>query len=445
LCDERPTQDTVEWCERAGVRISSRYGRADYHRSAWPRRTRCKEGNLSFFYDSWGYENYDVVAQLDCDHVPGRSYLREMVRPFADHAVGYVAAPSVCDSNEAESWAARGRTHREATFDGPSQTGHNGGLAPVCIGSHYAVRTAALREIGGLGPELAEDFSTSFLLNSAGWEGVFAIDAEAHGEGPNTFAAMITQEYQWARSLVTLLCDLVPRHLPRLPWRLRVRYLYALLYYPSITVAMVAAVLLPPIAAVTGVAWVHVTYSSFLLHWWPVAACVVAITLLLRRRRMLRPRDAPILSWELWLYVLARWPWIAWGVVAALLQKVRPRPVGFHVTPKGPVGLQPLPARLVAPYVVIAVALALAAIAGERVGHSAGYLFLTVIAAGSYTAVALAVSMLHAVEAARAAALAAADALATVRAPLLLTAGAGALLTFAIARFPFGALSGALW
>ena len=42
------------------------------------------------------------------------------------------------------------------------------GLAPSCIGSHYAVRTHALKTIGGIGPELAEDFSTSFLLTSAG-------------------------------------------------------------------------------------------------------------------------------------------------------------------------------------------------------------------------------------------------------------------------------------
>jgi cellulose synthase (UDP-forming) len=116
-----------------------------------------------------------VVSQLDCDHVPSPTYLSEMVRPFSDPAVGYVAAPSVCDANAGSSWAARGRLHREATFHGAFQLGHSGGWAPACIGSHYAVRTRALRDIGGIGPELAEDFSTSFLFNAAGWQGAFAI------------------------------------------------------------------------------------------------------------------------------------------------------------------------------------------------------------------------------------------------------------------------------
>ena len=36
------------------MRVSTREGVAAYHRPSWPRRTRCKEGNLAFFYDTWG-------------------------------------------------------------------------------------------------------------------------------------------------------------------------------------------------------------------------------------------------------------------------------------------------------------------------------------------------------------------------------------------------------
>jgi hypothetical protein len=127
LCDEDPTGETVRWCRDRGVRISTRRGVAAYHRPVWPRRTRCKEGNLAHFYDHWGYRYYDVVAQLDCDHVPATCYLAEMVRPFADPAVGYVAAPSVCDVEGTGSWSARGRLHREAAFHGAIQAGHSEG------------------------------------------------------------------------------------------------------------------------------------------------------------------------------------------------------------------------------------------------------------------------------------------------------------------------------
>ena len=121
LADEDPGQETIEWCNQHGVKISSRKGKSDYHRATWPRRTRCKEGNLAYFYDNFGYENYDFVAQLDADHVPSPSYLGEMLRPFADPRVGYVSAPSICESNAAKSWSARARLFSEAMFHGVLQ------------------------------------------------------------------------------------------------------------------------------------------------------------------------------------------------------------------------------------------------------------------------------------------------------------------------------------
>ena len=289
LCSERPTEEIVSWCVARGVGVSTRFEKPGYHRDGWPRRTKCKEGNLSYFYDHWGYRHYDVVAQLDCDHVPAPGYLGEMVRPFSDPAIGYVAAPSVCDANAADSWSARGRLHREAGFHGPFQLGHSDGFAPVCIGSHYAVRTSALRDIGGIGPDLAEDFSTTFLLSAAGWHGAFAIDAEAHGDGPNTFAAMTVQEFQWARSLITILLDLVPRNIRRLPWSLRFRFIYALSFYFLLVSTTAAGITLAPIAAVTGLPWINVNYLVFLAHWWSISIWLILIAALLRHRRLLRP------------------------------------------------------------------------------------------------------------------------------------------------------------
>ena len=442
LCDEAPTEEILGWCRAAGVHVSSRNGVPDYHRATWPRRTRCKEGNLAFFYDNWGYAGYDVVAQLDCDHVPAPTYLAEVVRPFADPAIGYVAAPSVCDANAAGSWAARGRLHREGTFHGPFQAGHNDGLAPIGIGSHYAVRTCALREIGGIGPELAEDFSTSYLLNSAGWRGAFALRAEAHGDGPLTFAAMLTQEFQWSRSLTTLMYDLVPGHLGRLSWPLRIRFGYSLLYYTLLAVSVVGGLALPPIAAVTGAPWVDVDYLAFLAHWWPMSVVLIAITLVLRRRGLLRPVDAPVLSWENWLYALTRWPYNAWGVAAAMMQQIRPKPITFKVTPKSVDGLEPLATGLVLPFVVITTALSTAALVGEFSTTAVGYVGLSLLGALTYAVVSLAVCVLHAGEAARAAGERTRTALvATVRRPLTATFVALVPLVTAITLYPGYALA----
>ncbi|GAA2653184.1 glycosyltransferase [Streptomyces aculeolatus] len=436
LCDEDPSAEVLRWCAANGVRVSCRRGQADYHRAAWPRRTRCKEGNLAFFYDHWGYRYYDVVSQLDCDHVPHRRYLTEVVRPFADPAVGYVAAPSVCDANAAASWSARGRLHREAMFHGAVQLGHSAGLAPVCIGSHYAVRTRALRDIGGIGPELAEDFSTAFLLNSAGWEGAFAIDAEAHGDGPITFAAMATQEFQWSRSLAVMMMGLVPRHLGRMSGLLRARFLLALSYYPLLALTSTVGLALPPVAAVTGLPWIDVNYFEFLGHFWAMTVWMVLLAVVMRRRGLLRPRDAPVVSWENWLFSLARWPFVVWGVSTAVLQRLRPRTVVFKVTPKRRAGLEPLPLRLVAPHLFVAWVLTAAAITGELTGPAAGYVFLCLAGAVSYLLVTLAVAWLHVLETARAAGVRFHRALRTAGPPFL----AGGLLllplTWAISMYP---------
>ncbi len=436
LCDEQPEPEAVAWCQERGVRISTRRAAPGYHRATWPRRARCKEGNLAYFYDHWGYRDYDAVAQLDCDHVPSPGYLAEMIRPFGDPAIGYVAAPSVCDANGAWSWAARGRVRREAPFHGPIQLGHNDGLAPACIGSHYAVRTAALAQIGGLGPELAEDFSTTFLLSAAGWQGAFAIRAEAHGAGPNTFAAMVRQEFQWARSLTTLLLGMVPRNLRRLSWRLRLRFLYALSYYPLMSGATAIGLALAPVAVLTGQPWIRVNYFGFLAHIWSVSVWLLMLTVLLRGRGLLRPW-APVLSWESWLYSLTRWPFILLGVAAAVVQLVRPRPVTFAVTPKAHGGLEPLRALLVAPFAVIALAAAGAALAGERVSSAAGYVFLCLAEALTYAAVAWSVPVLHAREAAaRVGTRVGAAVRATARPPLALAAAAGLAAAAAIALYP---------
>jgi len=436
LCDEAPDDEVRAWCEEHGVRLSTRFGLPEYHRDAWPRRTKCKEGNLAYFYDHWGYRDYDVVAQLDCDHVPAPSYLSAMVRPFTDPAVGYVAAPSVCDMNAANSWSARGRLYREAAWHGPIQLGHNLGLAPMCIGSHYAVRTAALSEIGGLGPELAEDFSTTFLLNSAGWQGCFAIDASARGDGPLTFADMLTQEFQWSRSLTTLMFDLFPPHLRRMSLGLKLRFVYALCFYPLLMVSTAIGLALPMIAAVTGSPWIRVNYVAFLAHMGSLAIWMILLVLLFRRRGMMRPQSVPLISWENWLFTFTRWPYVAIGVLYAVSQRIRPRQLTFRVTPKAGSGVQPLPARLLAPYAVIAAMLSLAALTGEQLTRTVGYVLLCILGAACYSVIGLAVPLLHVREARRAFGLPVTAAFRTARSSIAIGIITLAPLALAVSAYP---------
>ncbi len=353
LADEDPSPETLAWCRDHGVFVSTRKGRADYHRQSWPRRTRCKEGNLAFFYDHYGYERYDFVSQLDADHVPEPDYLFQMLRPFADPAVGYVSAPSICDRNAHESWSARGRLYVEASMHGSLQAGYNGGFATVCIGSHYAVRTAALKEIGGLGPELAEDHSTTLFMNAHGWRGAHALDAIAHGDGPRTFADLVTQEFQWSRSLVMILLQYTPKLIGHLPLRLKFQFLFSQFWYPLYAFFLAMMFLLPVIILAYGDNFVSVTYPEFLLHFMPQSLMILIMAFWWRSSGTFRPVDGKILSWEAMLFLLARWPWVLAGTFAAFRDWTTGTFVDFRVTPKGSSDVDALPLRVLAPYIAV--------------------------------------------------------------------------------------------
>ena len=398
LADEQLTDEAIDWCALHGVRMSTREGVPEYHNQSWPRRTKCKEGNLAFFYDHWGYREYDVVAQLDADHIPAPDYLRRMIAPFSNPRVGYVAAPSICDRNAGDSRSARGRLYSEAVLHGATQAGCNSGYAPSCIGSHYAVRTEALQEAGGLGPELAEDFSTTLILSSHGWQGVFAIDAEAHGNGPDTVADCVTQDFQWARSMMRVLLTVSPRYWKGLGLRRKFKLAGCQLWYPLHTLVMLVMLALPVWAVVAHAPLARVDVGDFYLHFVPIGIVMLGAARLLRRYGLLRPADAPVISWEAILFQFVRWPWALVGCAHALWGCVTGREDGFKVTPKRTGGDRPLPTRVLMPYLLLSAGSILPALLVKDAGAARGYYFWALINGAVYLLVTVAVVALHIVE-----------------------------------------------
>jgi hypothetical protein len=230
--------------------------------------------------------------------------------------------------------------------------------------------------------------------------------------------------------------------LSELSWRLRLRFGNALLFYGLLALSVGGGLLLPPIAAVTGVPWVNVNYLVFLLHWWPMSVCLIMLMLLLRRRGLLRPRSVPVFSWETWIYVLSRWPIVGWGVWAALLQRIRPKPLTFKVTPKAIDGVEPLPTGLILPYAAIIALLSVAALFGEFRTAAVGYVGLCLLGALTYSMVALVVCGLHAQEAARSTGSRVLHSLvSTARQPLTVTLVALLPLLVALPLYPSYALT----
>ncbi len=395
LADEDPSDETISWCSENGVKISTRKGIEAYHQAQWPRRTRCKEGNLAYFYDHFGYDNYDIVAQLDADHVPQDGYLREMLRPFANPKVGYVSAPSICSTNGNDSWAARTRLHAEAAFHGLLQSGYTKLFTPICIGSHYAVRTTALRAVGGLGPELAEDHSTTLLMAAGGWQGVHAIDAIAYGDGPANVADLAVQEFQWARSLVSLLLSCTGNYLGRLPARLKFLFLFGQLWYPIFSATMVFLYVVPIYALLYDARFADVTYPAFVGHTLPTMLILVWYAFQIRRDGLFRPFDGKVMSWEKILFVFVQWPWALWGCVMALNDKMTGRFVDFRVTPKGDAATKRLPSKVVAVYAALALGAVLPVILVSDVGEARGFHLLSGINALIYSSIVISIVVRH--------------------------------------------------
>ncbi len=154
LADEDPSEATLDWWPAShGVLVSTRKA-GQTITGHMARRTPLQGRQSAFFYDHYGYDRVRFCGQLDPTTCPHRIPLRNAA-PFADPEVVTSRRRVICDRNASESWVGTAAAlHAEASMHGALQAGYNGGLAPLCIGSHYAVRTAALKEIGGLARSL---------------------------------------------------------------------------------------------------------------------------------------------------------------------------------------------------------------------------------------------------------------------------------------------------
>lgn len=398
LADEDPDAETIKWCKANGVNISTRKDNPDYHREEWPRRKKCKEGNLAYFYDHYGYANYEFVIQLDADHVPSVNYLEEMIKPFADPKVGYVSAPSICSANAHDSWAARGRLHLEAFLHGVQQAGHTNGFAPLCIGSHYAVRTSALNEIGGIGPELAEDHSTTFLMQANGWKGVHALDAIAYGDGPKTFSDAMTQEFQWSKSLAILLMTLTPKHLRKLSFKLKFQFLFSQMWYLLFGLVFLSVHLMPFIALLTGKAWVNVNFIEFILRYNLITLLSISIVYYLKSNKWTRPIDTKILSWEGFVFQFARWPYVLLAFISAFITVVKRKQFVFKITPKGSGGVRVIPISTFLPYLILIFLSIFSAFLGHVSSNVLGYYYFVIINSLIYFLVIIVATTKHVTE-----------------------------------------------
>ncbi|GIJ50654.1 hypothetical protein Val02_75400 [Virgisporangium aliadipatigenens] len=239
ILDEGDDPDVKKMAAELGVRHFSRKGIPEYNQESGQFRARMKSGN----HNSWRAQHeddYDVVVNLDPDHVPLPNFLERTLGYFRDPDVAFVVAPQVY-GNMYENWVVHGASAQQYVFNGIIERAGNGLDAPMLIGTNHLYRPEPWRQIGGYQDSIIEDHLTSMRVQATDnpatgnrWKGIYTPDVVAIGEGPASWADYFSQQTRWATGIWEILLSR-KRGMPR-ELKFRQRFFYGLLqfYYPSV-------------------------------------------------------------------------------------------------------------------------------------------------------------------------------------------------------------------
>lgn len=271
ILDEGDDPAVKQMAARLGVKHFSRKGIRKYNEAEGQFRAKSKAGN----HNAWRAEHeraYDVVAQMDPDHVPLPCFLERTLGYFRDPDVAFVVAPQVY-GNMYDNWIAHGASVQQYLFSGIVERGGNGLDAPLLIGTNHLYRPAAWAQIGGYQDSIIEDHLTSMRIQGAAnpatgrrWKAVYTPDVLAVGEGPTSWADYFNQQQRWSYGIWEILLRKRDAH-RRLTWRQRLLYGCVQFYYPSVAVSLLLGNLATALYLLFGVASIQLHSLTWLALW----------------------------------------------------------------------------------------------------------------------------------------------------------------------------------
>ena len=210
-CDLEPAHETwvlddgdrpwvAEICEQYGARYICR-----------PTHEHAKAGNMNHALalmveeERQGAEKIDVIASLDCDHVPLPTFLTDTLGWFDDPELALVQGPQ--------------SYYNSGAFDDDGVTGEQGmffhvllparnheGAGPFWCGSTSLIRADALHEIGGIATDtIVEDMHTTLHLIRRGWKTAYHHQTLAVGLAPATAEQYLLQRRRWGMGSMQVL------------------------------------------------------------------------------------------------------------------------------------------------------------------------------------------------------------------------------------------------
>ena len=334
LLDEGNDPEIRRACRENGIRHFSRKGRPEYNQASGPFKARTKHGN----HNAWRAEfegHYDIVAQMDPDHVPFASFLERTLGYFADPNIAFVVAPQVY-GNLSENWIARGSAFLAYVFHGIIQRGGNGLAAPLLIGTNHLYRVTAFTQIGGYQDSIIEDhltamkiFATRNPLTGAYWKGVFTPDILAVGEGPMSFTDFFNQQKRWAYGIWQIIFKHSPRAFGQMQRGQRLSFAMLQMFYPSVAISWMLSVTLTALYMFSGVGS-HLPILDWALLWGASVGSSLLLFMWLRRFNLVEHerKDWGLIGMGLMLMCIPIY-------AAAAVRWLSGRKLAYAVTAKG--------------------------------------------------------------------------------------------------------------
>ncbi|MGW1226650.1 glycosyltransferase [Streptomyces sp. NPDC001478] len=144
------------------------------------------------------HARHDIIVMMDGDTVFEPSTVRELVQPFADPGVGAVAGNAKVGNRDSLIGAWQ---HIEYVmgFNLDRRMYDMLRCMPTIPGAVGAFRRDALKRIGGMSEDtLAEDTDVTMALHRDGWRVVYAENARAWTEAPESVQQLWSQRYRWS-------------------------------------------------------------------------------------------------------------------------------------------------------------------------------------------------------------------------------------------------------
>ncbi|MBM0126469.1 glycosyltransferase [Pimelobacter simplex] len=193
-----------DWVAELCRTYGARYVRRPVHDHA-------KAGNMNHALDLMAREaeagapEIDVIAVLDCDHVPLPHFLTATLGWFEDPEVALVQGPQ--EFYNAGAFDDDGVTGEQGLFFHVLMAARNhDGAGPFWCGSTSLLRTRALQEVGGVATDtIVEDMHTTLQLIKQGWKTVYHHQTLAVGLAPATAEQYLLQRRRWGMGAMQVL------------------------------------------------------------------------------------------------------------------------------------------------------------------------------------------------------------------------------------------------